>query len=58
MIDGERWEGPQAQERLIVEVPEGTHHVQIQKEGFESFTADVPVRRGEMAPLNVSLRTR
>jgi PEGA domain-containing protein len=58
LIDGERWEGPQGQERLIVQVSEGPHQIRIQKEGYEPFTTNITVRRGETAPLNVSLRTR
>jgi hypothetical protein len=58
LIDGERWDGPQGQNRLIIEVPEGTHRVEIQRDGFEPYSAAVTVRRGETTPLNVSLRTR
>ena len=58
MIDGERWEGPDGQERLVVELTDGTHRVQVQKDGYESFSTEVTVRRGETTPLNVSLRTR
>jgi PEGA domain len=58
MIDGERWEGPQGQERLVVELSEGPHRVQIQREGFEAFSTEITIRRGETTPLNVSLRTR
>ena len=57
-IDGERWDGPQGQDRLLVELSEGTHRVQIQREGFEAFASDVAIHRGETTPLNVSLRTR
>ena len=57
-IDGERWAGPQGQERLLVEVAEGNHRVQVQKDGFDSFATEITVRRGETTPLNVSLRTR
>jgi hypothetical protein len=58
LIDGERWDGPQGQDRLIVEVPEGDRRVEIQRDGFEPYSAAVTVRRGETTPLNVSLRTR
>ena len=58
LIDGERWQGPAGSERLIIAVSEGTHHVQVQKDGYESFSTDITVRRGEGTPLNVSLRTR
>jgi hypothetical protein len=57
-IDGERWDGPQGQDRLLVELAEGTHRVQVQREGFEAYSNDVTIRRGETTPLNVSLRTR
>jgi hypothetical protein len=55
LIDGERWQGPDGQQRLMVEVAEGVHRVEIRKDGYQNFTADVTVRRGEVAPLNVSL---
>ena len=58
LIDGEPWQGPQGQDRLLVEVTEGTHRVQIQKEGYEPFSTEIQVRRGETTPLNISLRTR
>jgi hypothetical protein len=57
-IDGERWDGPQGQERLLVELSEGPHRVQVQRDGFEPFSSEVTIRRGETTPLNVSLRTR
>jgi len=58
MIDGEKWRGPDAQDRLIVDVAEGSHTVQISKAGYRTFVTDVQVRRGETSPLNVSLRTQ
>ena len=58
LIDGERWDGPQGQDRLIVEVADGPHRVEIQRDGFEPYSATVNVRRGETTPINVSLRTR
>jgi len=58
MIDGERWSGPATQDRLIVQLPEGRHHVDVKKSGFETYASDVEVRRGETLPLNVSLLRR
>ena len=58
LIDGERWDGPQGQDRLIVEVAEGPHRVEIQRDGFEPYSTTVNVRPGETTPINVSLRTR
>jgi hypothetical protein len=58
MIDGEKWRGPSAQDPLVVEVAEGSHTVQISKPGYRTYVTDVQVRRGETAPLNVSLRSQ
>jgi hypothetical protein len=56
-VDGERWRGPEADEHLVVQLSEGTHHVEVQKDGYQKFSADIQVRRGETTPLNVSLLT-
>jgi hypothetical protein len=58
LIDGERWDGPQGQDRLLVEVAGGPHRIEIQRDGFEPYSATVNVRPGETTPINVSLRTR
>jgi PEGA domain-containing protein len=58
LVDGERWRGPAGEERLVIQLPEGPHRIEIQKDGFERFTSDVQVRRGETSPLNVSLSRR
>jgi hypothetical protein len=57
LIDGEKWEGPEGPDRLVVHLSEGTHRIEIQKEGYRPFVTEVRVRRGETVPLNVSLRT-
>jgi hypothetical protein len=58
LIDGERWDGPSGDERLIVQVGEGRHRVEVRKEGYEPFTTEIDVRRGGTAPVNVSLARR
>jgi len=58
LIDGDRWQGPDSQDRLIVQVSEGTHRIEIRKAGYVTFSTDIEVRRGEMATLNVSLPPR
>jgi hypothetical protein len=55
-IDGEAWRGPAGQERLVVELAEGSHTVEIRKSGYRTYVTQVDVRRGETTPLNVSLR--
>jgi PEGA domain-containing protein len=59
-VDGERWEGPKnADERLIIQVSEGRHRVEVERDGYERFVTEIDVRRSDTAPLNVSLtRTR
>jgi hypothetical protein len=54
-IDGEQWRGPDGDERLVVQLSEGAHHIEIRKSGYRGYTTDVQVRRGETVPLNVSL---
>jgi hypothetical protein len=56
-IDGDRWASSSG-ERLTVELLEGRHHVEIQKEGFEPYSNDVQINRGETLTLNVSLSRR
>ncbi len=58
LIDGEKWRGPEAQDRLLVEVAEGQHTIEVQKTGYRSYVTDVQIRRGETTTLNVSLRTQ
>ena len=58
LIDGEKWRGPDTQDRLIVDVAEGPHTVQISKPGYRTYITDVQIRRGETSPLNVSLRSQ
>jgi hypothetical protein len=58
LIDGERWRGPQGEERLVVQLPEGTHRLEIQKDGFQTYSGTIEIRRGETNPLNISLPHR
>lgn len=57
-VDGERWQWPGDEPRLVVEVMEGRHRVEVTRDGFESFSTEVDVRRGETTALNVSLLRR
>ena len=57
-IDGERWLTPDSADRMVVNVAEGHHHIEVHKTGYDSFSTEVDVRRGETTPLNVSLPER
>jgi hypothetical protein len=57
IVNGESWESPAAGD-LTLQLSEGTHHVEVRKEGYRPYTAEIQVRRGETARLNVSLSRR
>jgi hypothetical protein len=54
-IDGELWQGPEGDERLLVQVAEGTHRLEIRKAGFRPYSTAVHIGAGETVPVNVSL---
>jgi hypothetical protein len=58
IIDGDRWQGAEGAEPLVVHLAQGTHRVEVRKEGYAPFSSDVRVQEGETSPLNVSLQRR
>ena len=58
LIDGEKWSTSVTADRLVVQLSEGRHHVDVQKDGYEKYSGDVQVRRGETVALNISLLRR
>lgn len=54
LVDGERWQTT-GSDRLEIQVTPGEHRVEIQKEGYQSFTTNVRARSGETNAVNVSL---
>lgn len=55
LINGERWEWPDGEDRLEVDVPPGQHRIEVQLEGHQPYATMVTVRPGETTTLNVSL---
>jgi hypothetical protein len=55
LIDGEKWEGPTGDTRLVVQLAPGTHVVEIHKDGYRGYMSEVAVRSGETSTLNVAL---
>jgi hypothetical protein len=55
LIDGERLDTPQGEDRLTLEVSEGRHRIEIHKDGFKPYSSTFTVRAGETVTLNVSL---
>jgi PEGA domain len=54
-VDGERWGAPSGQERVVIQVAEGRHKVEVRKAGFVTYSEDVLIRRNATMTLNVSL---
>jgi PEGA domain-containing protein len=55
LVDGEKWDSPQGEGRILVQLGEGTHQIEIRKQGFRTYSTTIRLRRGETLPLNVSL---
>jgi PEGA domain len=55
VVDGERWDRPDSDPRLSVELSAGTHQVEVRKDGHKTYASSVQVRAGEVTTLNVSL---
>lgn len=54
LIDGERWESSR-DERLVVQVAPGVHHVEVRRDGYRTYVSDITVRPGETSNVNISL---
>jgi hypothetical protein len=57
-IDGEEWRSSQPQDRLSLQLGAGRHQLRIEKAGFQTFSEDLEIKRGETSTLNVSLLTQ
>jgi hypothetical protein len=55
LIDGERWAAPTGQDRIVIQLAEGRHRIEVHKDGFSGYAEDVLIRRGAPFTLNVSL---
>ncbi len=55
LIDGAKWSVPEGQSRFIIQLPEGKHHLEVQKDGYAKYVEDIGIRRGRTMSLNVSL---
>ena len=54
LIDGERWESS-GDERLVIQVAPGVHHVEVRRDGYRTYVSDISVRPGESSTVNISL---
>jgi hypothetical protein len=54
LVNGEAWESPEPGS-LTLDVADGVHRVEIRREGFRTYSADVRVVGGQVTTVNVSL---
>jgi hypothetical protein len=54
IVDGEPWQSPQAGS-ITLQLSDGIHKVEVRKDGYRTYAAEVRVRRGDTTSLNVSL---
>jgi hypothetical protein len=54
LVNGDLWESPEPG-RLDLDVAEGVHRVEIRREGYRPYSADVRVVGGQVTTVNVSL---
>lgn len=55
LIDGEKWDGAGDGSPLRVQLAEGAHRVEIRKQGYRTYTANVRITQGRTETINVSL---
>jgi hypothetical protein len=58
LVDGERWQGPQENDRLLIELPEGRHTLELHRAGYRTYVTEVDIHPGETTAVNISLRSQ
>lgn len=54
-IDGEEWTAPEGRGPVLIELPEGTHQIEVRRDGRTVYERTIEVRAGRTLPLNVSV---
>lgn len=54
-IDGEEWSAPEGRGPVLIELAEGTHHLEVRRAGRTVYERTIEVRAGRTLPLNVSV---
>jgi hypothetical protein len=55
LVDGQSWNASPGDDQIVIELAEGTHRIEVRKDGFQTYTTTVQVRRGQTVRLNVGL---
>jgi hypothetical protein len=58
LIDGEVWDRPAGDDRFSIDLAEGSHVIEIRKEGYGSYSRRVDAVSGRPLTLNVALPPR
>ena len=53
-IDGARWSSSDG-ERFRIDLPAGTHRLEVTKNGYRGFSGDIQIQDGQTTPVNVAL---
>lgn len=56
LIDGERWATSGGQDRMAIELAAGRHRLEVRRDGMNTYTEDILIRRGATFNLNISLK--
>lgn len=55
LVDGDEWAAPEGDGPILIDLPEGTHEIEVRKDGLPAYRRTVQIRAGRTLPLNVSL---
>lgn len=55
LVDGEEWSAPEGDGPILIDLPHGSHEVEVRREGLAAYRRTVHVRAGRTTNLNVSL---
>ncbi|HEX7139902.1 MAG TPA: PEGA domain-containing protein [Vicinamibacterales bacterium] len=58
LVDGQRSQGPQQNDSLLIELPEGRHTLEVRKAGFRTYVTEVDIHPGDTTTVNISLRSQ
>jgi hypothetical protein len=58
LVDGQRWQGPQQNDSLLIELPEGRHTIEVRRSGYRTYVTEVDVHPADTTSVNISLRSQ
>jgi len=58
LVDGQRWQGPQQNDSLLIELPEGRHTIEVHRSGYRTYVTEVDIHPGDTTSVNISLRSQ